>query len=361
MSESTPESTDSIGIWDIVRYIIAAVGIGFIIWWVFYTPPIYGSKEHIGKTMGTDYVVKVAQFPENGDWQEFASQIQDRLDTLEQMMSTFRQDSEVSQFNVFSSTEDWFPVSKETAFVVQTALEVSRLSGGAFDITVAPLVRHWGFGAGASQYQAFSFEEQKSAAVALKERVGYDKLSVRLEPPALKKSIPELTIDLSGIAKGFALDYIAEFLDEHKFADYLIEVGGEVRGKGKRSAERDWIVGIEKPIPDSPLQLQQTLPLRDRSLATSGNYLQVRQIGDRRFSHLIDPRTGLPAEVGSGVNELVSVSVLAPTGASADAWATAMFVLGEQRGVELANQRGIAVLFLLRNGNNIVESPSTHW
>ena len=365
MSESSTESAPPSVLWDVARYVIIAVATGVLIWYYFfYTPVTYVSREHTGKTMGTDYVVKVAQFPENADWNEVADIIQSRLDALDQMMSTYRYDSEVCRFNDFSSTEDWFPVSQETVFVAQTALEISQLSEGAFDITIAPLVRHWGFGANGNPRQNRSYEELRAAAGFLKDQTGYEKLSVRLDPPALKKAIPELEIDFSGIAKGYAVDCIAALLEGKKIMDYLIEVGGEVRSKGKRSKDKNWMVGIEKPVLKSQsefLGLQQAFPLQNQSLATSGNYLQTRQIGDQHISHIIDPRSGVPVWIESGMGELASAAVIAPTCTIADAWATAMFVLGESKGTELANQHGIAVLFLVRKGNEIVEIPSKHW
>ena len=366
MSESSAKPATSNIVWDIARYVIVAVFAGLLIYYYgFYTPTAYVSREHTGKTMGTHYNVKVAQFPEKGDWEKIVAEIQERLDALDQMMSTYRHDSEVCRFNASFSTEDWFPVSPETAQVVHMAQEISQLTEGAFDITVAPLVRHWGFGAGSSSRLAGSFEELKSAAVLLKEQTGYEKLSVRLDPPTLKKSIPELTIDLSAIAKGFAADCIAELLDTHKITNYLIEVGGEVRGKGTKGKDtkgknQDWIVGIEKPTAQYS-GTQQAVPLKDQSLATSGSYLQFREIEGHRASHLIDPRSGLPAQIGTGENELVSVAVLAPNCTRADALATAIFVLGEQQGLEFANQHRIAVLFLLRNGDEIREISSNVW
>ena len=313
MSEPSAESATPNMLWDITRYAIVAIIAGCLIYFYgFYSPTIYVSREHTGKTMGTDYIVKVAQFPETGNWQRIADEIQDRLDALEQMLSNHRQDSEVGRFNASTSTDDWFPVSRKTAQVVHTALEISRLTEGAFDIAVAPL----------------------------KEHVGYEKLSVCLDSQALKKSIPELTIDLSAIANGFAVDSIAELLDSHKITDYFIEVGTEARGKGRRSRERDWIAGIEKPSADQFLGMQRTFSLRDQSLATS-----------RSCSILIS----------NGVEEFASVSVLAPTCTRADTWATAMLVLGEQKGLELANRHGIAVLFLLRNDDEIREASSNYW
>ena len=307
MSESSAEPAPNL-LWDITCYVVAAIMVGCLIYFYgFYTPTVYVSREHTGRTMGTDYIVKVAQFPETGDWQKIVDETQDRLDALEQMIAI-----DVSRFNASTAVEDWFPVSQEIAQVVQTALEISRLTEGAFDITIVP------------------FQEQ----------TGYEKLSVRLDPPALKRSIPELTIDLSAIAKGFAVDSIAELLDAHRITDYFIEIGIVTRSKGKRSRERDWIVGIEKPSPDQFAGIQQAFPLRDQSLATSKSH---------------------PIQIRNGVNELASASVLAPNCTRADALSAAMLVLGEQKGLELANQHSIAVLFLLHDSGEIREFSSNYW
>ena len=361
MSESSAESVPSTILWDMTRYVVVAVIAGGLIWYHgFYAPPRYVHRETTNKTMGTDYIVKIAQYPENADWQKMETAIKDRLDTLDQMMSTYRQDSEVCRFNAFTSTEEWFPVSQETAQVVEVSLEISRLTEGAFDITVFPLVQLWGFGANKSLRQGKSYEELKTASLLLKEQIGYEKLSVRQDPPALKKSIPELAIDLSAIAKGFAVDSIAELLDQQKVSDYLIEIGGEVRSKGKKSKDKNWIVGIEKPTAEHTGN-QQRFELKNQCLATSGSYLQIFQVGGHRVSHFIDPRSSMPVAIGDDLNELVSVAVMDTNCARADAWATAMFVLGKQKGLELANQRGMAVLFLLRTSDEIHEVSSNNW
>ena len=363
MSEPLPESPPSDIVWNITRYIIvAAVTIGLFWYYFFSTPVNYESQEHTGKTMGTDYVVKVSRFPENVEWSEMTTIIQSRLNALEEMMSSHRHGSEVSRFNASTDTNDWFRVSSEVARVVDEAQKIAKLTGGAFDITIAPLVTHWGFGVHAGHRQNRSFEELRSSALQIKEYTGYEKLEVRLDPPALKKAIPELEIDLSGIAKGFAVDCIAELLEYRNITDYLIEVGGEVRAQGKRGNDLDkhWLVGIEKPTKDFT-GLQQSFPLHDQSLATSGNYHQSAMIGTQRISHIIDPRSGLPTEWNEGVPSLASVAVLASSGTQADAWATAMFVLGEEQGLEFARHREMAVLFLLLNGDEVSEVSSPHW
>ena len=361
MSESSAESASSSVSWEVARYVVVTVVACVLIWYYFfYTPPVYVDQEYIGETMGTNYTVKVAQFPETGDWSKIVADIQSKLDDIDQKMSTYKDNSEVCRFNASTSTEDWFHVSQETAFLVQTSLAISRLSEGAFDITAGPLVRHWGFGAGSEPWTIKSYDELKSEAILLKEKIGYEKLSVRPDSPALKKAIPELSIDLSGIAKGYAVDCIANMLDERKITNYLIEVGDELRIKGRKSKDKEWIVGVEKPTPEFK-KAQQIVPLKNQSMATSGNYLQTIQLDNQRVSHIVDPRSGLPAQIGSGSSEFASVSVIASDCTQADAWATALFVLGEQEGIGLADRQGLAVLYLLQRGNEIVEIPSKKW
>ncbi|MDR1964332.1 MAG: FAD:protein FMN transferase, partial [Planctomycetaceae bacterium] len=311
----------------------------------------------------------------------------------------------VSRFNVSEST-DWFVVSKETAEVVQIALEISEMTDGAFDITVGRLVDLWGFGANPT---SLTIKELEEKTAQIKPKIGYKQLEVRINPPALKKQIPELQIDLSAIAKGYAVDCVAALLEKHGFVHYLIEVGGEVRCRGNKGVSGDWIVGIEKPLftssdnsPNHFPGLQRKLRLGDWALATSGDYQNFRELDGVKYSHFIDPRTGLPTKPAVSAPEPVSpepvspepstsesaplesatskplipepaltepalpepttsesvtpklteqlgsVSVLAETCVRADALATALFVLGEQKGLELAEQHKIAALFLLR-------------
>ena len=339
---------------------VVAVGSGCLIWYGFYTPRVYFPQEIAGKTMGTDYVVKVVQFPETGDWKKIAAEIQSKLDTLDQMLSVYRQDSEVCRFNAFSFAEEWFPVSLETAHIVETSLAISWLTDGAFDITAFPIVRLWGLETGKEQDQGKSYEELKSASLLLKEHTGYQKLSVRIDPPALKKAIPELAIDPSALVQGFGMDCIAELLDEQKISDYFIEIGDAVRCKGKNGKKRDWCIGIEKPTLEFS-GIQQTLALKNQSLAREVSYRQTIRIDDQYVSHLIDPRIGFPSQIGKGIDEMVSVSVIESNGTRASALATALFVLGKQKGTECADQHGIAVLFLLKTGNEIHEIPSKRW
>jgi thiamine biosynthesis lipoprotein len=350
---------------DIIRYVAIIVLVAAGIWYYYSQKPrILTAQETHGMTMGTAYSVKVADFVKgtNPDiWKNIEIQIQQRLDGIDRAMSTFRADSEVSRFNNFGSADDWFDVSKDTANVVHTALEISQLTEGAFDITVAPLVDLWGFGA--SQQSGLTINDLEEKTNQIKSQIGYDKLEVRLQPPALKKSIPELRIDLSAIAKGYAVDCVAKLLTENGYANFMVEVGGEVYCCGYKgisinykTTSQHWVIGIEKPIivsSDEFSGLQRKLPISNQALATSGDYQNYREIEGVRYSHFIDPRTAfpmeyLPAGEPKPVERLGSVSVLTELCVNADAWATALFVLGEHKGLELAEKHGIAVLFLFR-------------
>jgi thiamine biosynthesis lipoprotein len=416
-TEQNDQPQPSNPVWDIIRYVVIIVLLAVGVWYVYFQKPVVlTAQEARGMTMGTNYSVKVADFVKgtNPDvWKNIETLIQQRLDRIDRMMSTYRTDSEVSRFNNSDSTS-WFNISKDVAEVVHRALEISQMTEGAFDITVAPLVELWGFGANQQHDLTINRLEEKTNQI--KSKIGYDKLEVRLHPPALKKSIPELQIDLSAIAKGYAVDCVAELLEENGFVNYMVEIGGEVRCRGNKGTAGDWMIGIEKPFIVSTNEfhgLQRKLRIGDRALATSGDYQNYREIDGVRFSHVIDPRTGFPTErlvtgeskmskkeplqkeppqtkthqqellqqeplppeslqtktlqseplpteslqpellQGNSLQldtkeRLGSVSVLAETCVRADALATAFFVLGEHKGLELAEKHGIAVLFLFR-------------
>lgn len=345
----------------ILRYVVVlAVAVFAVYHFTFSKPVEYAVQETKGKTMGTYYQVKVCDFPKSpkmdDEWKRVADAVQQRLDETDQMMSTFKPDSEVSRFNASEST-DWFTVSRETAEVVQTALEVSQLTDGAFDITITPLVDFWGFGAkhGNAVGSTVDAKVIDEKIAEIKHRVGFDKLECRLDPPALKKTIPNLTVDLSAIAKGYAVDRVARLLEEKKFKHFIVEVGGEVRchgDKGSNNGKRlQWTIAIEKPLLVPAEQFpgtQRKLPVSNLALATSGDYLNYREINGVRYSHLIDPRTGFPMRQRTEEENVGSVSVFDKDCVKADALATALFILGKEKGLELARQKELAVLYLLR-------------
>lgn len=315
-----------------------------------------------GATMGTFYSIRVHNFPKNKDWNVFAAEVQKQLDQIEQKMSLFNPNSEISRFNT-SASLDWFPVSSDTLAVVNLAAEISAFSGGAFDITSAPLVNIWGFG---KDRKRRSVDEIIREVAKLKTGVGYEKLTVRLNPPAIKKVVPELQIDLAAIAKGYAVDVISRFCEDSGLADYMIEIGGEICCKGDKGKDNDWRVGIETPvvIPRGEWgEVYQIINIKNQCMATSGGNRNFHIIDGKYYSHLIDPRTGFPCQSGNEEDfttgeQLASVSVLDKSCARADALATAFFVLGANEGLKTANKHNVPVLFLIRKNKKIHEITS---
>ena len=259
--------------------------------------------------------------------------IEDALEDIDQKMSTYRLDSELSRFNSARST-DPFPVSTETLAVFQHALEISELTGGAFDVTVGALVDAWGFGP-SGQPAAFPTDADIER---LQEHVGYQQLELDLVASTVRKSDPMLSSDLSALAKGYAVDRVVELLRAEGLESSLVEVGGEVRTMGRSERGDAWRVGIERPVVGPPT-VHRLVRLRDRALATSGDYRNYYEVGGRRISHTIDPRTGRPV-----THDLASVSVIAQLCVRADAIATALEVLGPDEGFAMALAQDWAAL-----------------
>ena len=295
-----------------------------------------------GEVMGTTWHAQIVETQAPADAATLRRGIVAAFDAVDAAMSTWKPASELSRFNAARST-DWVPVSAPTAEVVALAREVSARSGGAFDVTVGPLVDLWGFGA--APRTALPSEEELAAARA---DVGWRLLEVRASPPALRKQRPGVAADLSGIAKGHALDRAMAFLHEAGCRHALVELGGEVRASGRRADGTGWRVGIERPSPDGGA-VEAVARLEDRALATSGDYRRYVVEDGRRLSHILDPRTGRPKR-----HALASVTVVAPRAAEADAWATALLVLGPDEALALARREGLAALLLVWEGERLV-------
>ncbi len=274
--------------------------------------------------------------------------IDNNLEMVDAAMSRFRDDSEVARFNHQMSTAP-FQISEETASLLQKAFQVSELTGGAFDVTVGPLVRLWGF------YEKDELHTEPDAGVIekVRARVGFKALSVDANMPSLQKSRPEIDIDLSAIAKGYAVDKIATSIEHLGYENYLVEIGGETRARGHNENRRTWRVGIEKPLTDKR-EIFQIIELPGKAVATSGDYRKFYEISGRRVSHTIDPRTGRPIE-----HNLASVTVVHDECAVADALATALTVLGPDEGFELAKRKNLSVLFITREKDGTLVSRVT--
>ena len=290
-----------------------------------------------GQTMGTTYSVKVAPPHDLSD--DVQLDIDAELRRVNDQMSTYLRTSEITRFNESDST-DWFEVSPETATVVEYAQQVSEQTGGAFDITVAPLVDAWSFGPAPRSEQIPSDDDIEK----IRQQTGYERLRVRTDPPGLLKLVPELRIDLSAIAKGHGVDRIVDLLTSRGATNVFVEIGGEVRAVGKKP-EGPWKVGIQDP---ATIGTQPAVAWRlvDRSIATSGDYRNFFEVDGIRYSHTIDPKTGRPV-----THQVASVSVLAESCMVADAWATAINVLGTEKGLPLAVKNNLDVLTYQRTAD----------
>lgn len=302
-----------------------------------------------GRAFGTSYMVKAIDKARSADepsTQEslessLASRIEQRLDEIDRAMSTYRDDSEVSRFNQ-ADPGVWFSVGQETAKLVQRALEISEKTDGAFDVTVGPAVGLWNFGADAGQRFKVPSDDQITEVLT---RVGHEKLLVRLDPPAIQKTTTGVQLDLSAIAKGYAVDAIAELLNE--FPNFMVEIGGEVRVKGSRDLGNGWRIGLESPDPNRR-KVDSVVTLHDQALATSGDYRNFHVHDGAAYSHTIDPRTARPV-----THALAAVSVIADNCADADAYATALLVMGVERGKPLAEANQLQVLMTTRDSSDL--------
>ena len=291
-----------------------------------------------GSSMGTTFEVKVVASPFPEQRQEAVREaIQAQLQDVDGKMSTYREASEISRLNRSRETTPQ-PLSRETLTVLAEAQRISRVTDGAFDITVGPLVNAWGFGPAphpASPPTAAEIEQ-------LKLRSGWAKIELYPRDSTILKQEPALYLDLSAIAKGHAVDRISEVLAEMNLTRHMVELGGEVRTSGRNAGGNPWRIAIEKPVSGGRV-FQRILPLENLAVATSGDYRNFREAEDGHLAHTIDPRTGRPVR-----HELASVSVVATSCMRADGYATALMVLGEDEGYRLAAEQDLAALFLVR-------------
>lgn len=327
----------------------------FIIWLcLLLTACTANSEERLtwftGATMGTGYSVRITGLPPDIDPQRLECDIGRLLEEINGLMSAYREDSELSRFNRSRRT-DWVAVSPELVYVLQEAQRVSRLSGGAFDVTVGPLVNLWGFGP--SLYPARMPTAAQIAAAG--KRVGFELLQIRNSPPALRKGREDIYIDLSAIAKGYGVDRAAEFLEAQGIHNYLVDIGGEERIKGHSPLGIPWRIAIEQPMTEGR-KVQRIIELDSHGVATSGTYRNYFEWDGKRYSHIIDPRTGWPI-----THKLVSVTVLSDTAMRADALATALLVLGPEQGFKMAEREQIAALFIIRASAGFIEKATTRF
>lgn len=280
-----------------------------------------------GSTMGTTYHVKVV----SGYFTSVAhlqKKIEMCLAGINHSMSTFDKESEISRFNDITDTAELFSASKGFFAVMTTAEKIYRQSKGAWDGTVDPLVNLWGFGRNGANYEMPAETEIKARLA----QVGFDNIEL-LPNQKLRKRNPAVKIDLASIAKGYGVDQLAALLFSNQMTDFLVEIGGEIYAAGKRKDGKKWRVGINEPRKDAPANaVYEVVEVENRGFATSGDYRNFIEIKGKRYSHVIDPRTGWPVD-----NSVVSVSILADDCTVADGLATAIMVMGPEEGIALLN------------------------
>lgn len=274
-----------------------------------------------GKVYGTFYNI-VYQHPEGKDLQ---TEIDARFAEFDLSLSTFNPNSVISRVNANDES-----VRTDTYFntMYRQAVEVSELTNGAFDITVAPLVNAWGFGFGKQQ------RDSVPDVAALLKITGFRK--IKLSDDRIIKENPAMMLDASAIAKGQASDVIGQLLDAHGCRNYMVEIGGEVVCKGVNPKGGKWRIGIDKPVDDpanESQELQTIVAISGVGLATSGNYRQFYYREGKKVAHTIDPRSGYPVD-----HQLLSATVIAPTCMQADAYATAFMVLGKDSALAICRK-----------------------
>ncbi len=291
-----------------------------------------------GRTMGTTYQIKLVP-GEQSVSDGLGQRIQSRLDSLNQTFTTYQQDSELMLLNR-APVDQIYAVSSDMSKVLKTAKEVHQLTSGAFDPTVGALVNLWGFGPDNTGDRIPS-EADIAAELAL---VGFNKLQITPDGANIIRS-SDIALDMSAVAKGYAVDAVAELLEGEGFNNYLVEVGGELRLNGLKANKDPWRIAIEAPSLERGL-VQKVLIPGDVAVATSGDYRNYFEKDGKRYSHTIDPRTGYPLD-----HQLASVTIIAETAVFADALATGFMVLGADASLKVAEKNKLAVYLLVKEGD----------
>lgn len=302
-----------------------------------------------GRTMGTTYNITFIRGDDSKIKPARLHQaIETRLQEINQHMSTYIADSEISRINKAPANTP-IKISAETAHVIAAAQEVSAATQGAFDITIGNLVNLWGFG---PEIKLYALPDETKIKDILAQ-TGYQHLE--LDPALLQvcKHTDSLYIDLSGIAKGYAVDEIATLLTQHGYPNHLVEIGGEIRTGGEKSAGNPWNIGIERPRTKEHRVQRIIHSSTSIAMATSGDYRNYFEHAGKRYSHSIDPKTGHPI-----THNLAAISVLHTSCMLADAYATAFMVMGPQRTMDFATAHDLSVYMLVKEEDGFVALSS---
>lgn len=303
--------------------------------------------------MGSAWTVKIAG-PLPRPAEELRAGLQAQFDAVNEALSTYRADSALSRFNADDSGA-WLAVDPELALVMDYALSLSGASDGAYDVTVGPLVNLWGFGPDPARTLAPAAADIEAA----RNRVGWRKVEVDVEGRRARKQ-PGVRVDLSSLGKGRGVDRAAGYLDAQGIANYLIDLSGKLRAHGNNAGGSSWHVAVEQPAADDPSGAPRTVPvtiaLNDSSVATSGDYRRYFEVAGKHYSHILDPRTGYPV-----THATLSATATAQTCMRADALATMLMVMAPAEALRLANNSGIPLLLIRREGGGFRLDRSAAW
>ncbi len=295
-----------------------------------------------GKTMGTTFSIKYYPAKESPESEELLKVVNDKLNSINMEMSTYIDQSEIQTFNKLKTVDSWFKVSPGFLWVTKLAIALADKTDGIYDPTIGPLVDLWGFGK--NKTKVIPTAQQIEMA---KNRVGYKKIIVHDTEAMIRKTQADVRLDLSSIAKGWGVDEVGRVLETNGIESYMVEIGGEIRAKGLKADKTQWQLGITSPDSNGFDSVQKIVLLKDAALATSGDYRNFYEIDGKRYSHVIDPRTGSPA-----LSTIASVSVIEKSGdcTQADGLATALLAMGLEGAQKFALDNQLPVFIVYHSG-----------
>lgn len=298
-----------------------------------------------GRIFGTSWNLTFHTSPEGLTPDQVESAVMDAFRVVDDSMNNYRDDSTISRLNALDANQV-FEVDWDFALVFNTALDIYYATGGAYDPSVSPLVNLWGFGP-----KGVTQRPSEDALDALEPIIGLEEFAWDLSTRAFVKQHAQAELDFSSIAKGYAVDLASDALLEMGIEHFMLEVGGEVQVRGLSPRGDRWRLAIENPVPARAGAVYAAIAVTDVGIATSGDYRNFFVDKGTRYSHLIDPRTALPIE-----HDLVSVTVVHPSTMVADAWATALMVVGTEEALRLADLYELGVTLISRDGQQLVSS-----
>ena len=316
-----------------LKFILFALTIlGFV---MYYNNIKHQNQVISGETMNTYYQISIRSPHENT---LLKNQIKNELQQINAEMSAFDPMSDLSLFNR-NTDNGWIDVPVNLSYVLKEAYKIYNQTNGYFDPSIGKLIDIWGFGS--NKVQKLPTDEEVKAA---KQLVGLNKIEFNKDFRQAKKRNSDITINLSAIAKGYAVDRIVSMLEKLGYTDFIVDIGGEVYAKGSRSKkDSGWNVGVARPDDNQVDNYEYIVKLKDTAVATSGDYRNYFYVDDKRYSHTIDPKTGYPVE-----HNLASVTVFDKSCMKADALATGIMSMGEEKGLAFANNNRLSVIMFVR-------------